>query len=64
MPPIDPAPEAAQRILDHSLSTLRGSSPLSKGFRSRMMPVSPGARKLSPRPVIPSSVRTRIKVQS
>lgn len=49
MPPMDPAPEVAQRILDYNLSTLRGSSPTSRGLRSRMMPISPGARKLSPK---------------
>src|ERR1700722_9541116 len=42
----------------------RGSSPISSGSRERKMEVSPGAKKHSPRPRIPSSVSIRTNVQS
>src|ERR1700686_5033940 len=42
----------------------RGSSPINSGSRERKIELSPGAKKHSPRPRIPSSVSIRTKVQS
>src|SRR5437667_11862434 len=64
MPATEPAPEVASCSLRNNRCTSRESSPRITGSSERRMEVSPGAKKHSPRPSIPSSVSMRTKVQS
>src|SRR6266513_6097996 len=64
MPATEPAPEVASCSLRNNRRTSRQSSPRITGSSERRMEVSPGAKKHSPRPWIPSSVSIRTKVQS
>src|SRR6266571_5956360 len=64
MPATEPAPEVASCSLRNNRRPSRQSSPRITGSSERRMEVSPGAKKHSPRPWIPSSVSRRTKVQS
>src|SRR6185437_3580935 len=64
MPATEPAPETASCSLRKSRWMSRGSSPWITASSERRIEVSPGAKKHSPNPLIPSSVSTLTKVQS